>query len=211
MSDPSRRILVSRLLTHSGDQAWDFALPLALIQVFPGAIGLVSLFYFVVRLLHTILVTPMCSIIDRVDRRTAVRLGIGAQSFGIVLAVICVLNLALLRPGVSPWGSTTTSWLFIGAMVAGVVASLGAALMDVAISQDWLPHLVARDRLAATNSWLKRIDLATEVSAPVVAGLLLALSTESFPLFGFALIAAWNLVSFLPELALLEGVLGSQS
>ncbi len=211
MSDPSRRILLSRLLTHSGDQAWDFALPLALIQVFPGAIGLVSLFYFVVRLLHTILVTPVCSLIDRVDRRTAVRLGVGAQTFGIVLAVACVLSLAYLRPGAAPWGSPTTSLLFIGAMAAGVIASLGGTMMDVAISQDWLPHVVPRERLAATNSRLKQIDLATEVSAPVVAGLLFALSLDSVPLFGFLLVAAWNVVSFLPELALLESVLGSNA
>ena len=40
LSGAARRLLVARTLTHAGDQAWDFAVPLALAAAFPGRLGL---------------------------------------------------------------------------------------------------------------------------------------------------------------------------
>lgn len=60
--------------------------------------------------------------------------------------------------------------------------------------------------LSKFNSRFRQVDLLTEVGAPVVAGLLLAISDFGLPLSGFALIALWNLVSFFPEFAILQSV-----
>jgi iron-regulated transporter 1 len=53
---------------------------------------------------------------------------------------------------------------------------------------------------------MKRIDLLTEVFAPVIAGILLSLELNSILLSGFMLVAFWNVCSFIPELILLRSV-----
>lgn len=44
------KMLIGRLLTRSGDQAWDFAVPLVLLQIFPGELRIAALYYLLVRI-----------------------------------------------------------------------------------------------------------------------------------------------------------------
>jgi iron-regulated transporter 1 len=204
--DSTRQVLLGRLLTHGGDQAWDFAVPLALVGIFPADLSSVAIYYFVGRFLHMTLITRLCARIDRWERLRAIRAGISAQTVGVGLAAAGIYALAFLRPEETPWLRADTTLTFILVMAGGVVSSLGATLTDVALSQDWLPTIVPRERLAVVNSRLKQIDLGTELGAPVLAGLLLSLEGGPLPLVGFGVIAAWNLLSFLPELVLLQQV-----
>jgi iron-regulated transporter 1 len=203
ISRSTRNILWSRLLTHSGDQAWDFAVPLVLATTFPHDLGTVALYYLLVRFAHMLLVTRVCALMDRWNRLRAIRLGIGAQTLSVTLATVAIHALLERAPGTNPLSSQANTLAFTLVVAAGL---LGSTMMDVAVSQDWLPTLVPRHELAHVNSHLKQIDLFTELSAPVAAGLLLALGTQTVPLLGIYLVAAWNLVSFIPEYRLLRAV-----
>jgi iron-regulated transporter 1 len=211
VSVSARRILWSRFLTHSGDQAWDFALPLALVGIVPGGIGTVALFYLIVRTGHLFLVSKVCGLLDRWNRLVAIRVGIGAQTLGVVAALIAINGLASNRTDAHLFDLSATSAFFILALMAGILSSLGATLMEVAVSQDWIPTVVPLNELAHVNSHLKQIDLFTELSAPIVAGLLLAVPSMGGQLFGVCAIAAWNLVSFFPEYRLLRSVHQSET
>jgi len=211
MTTESRRvksasaIIWSRLLTHSGDQAWDFAVPLALVAIFPAEIDLVALYYLVVRFTHMILVTRVCSAMDRMNRLAAIRVGIAAQTVGVSLAVAAIHALAATEraEGLS---APFVLVPYLLTIVGGLIGSLGATMMEIAVSQDWLPIVIPPADLARVNGRVKQVDLGTELGAPVVAGLLLAVRPDALPLLGLYVIAAWNLVSFLPEYLLLRGV-----
>lgn len=204
-----KRILLSRLLTHSGDQAWDFAVPLALVGLFPSSISVVALYYLCVRFIHILLVTRVCGAMDRWSRIKAVRYGIGLQSIGVVAGGFSIYLLGTSE-ALRTLSSTVSILCFIGTITAGVMASLGSVMTQVAISQDWIPTIVSPDRLGSVNSRLRQIDLLSELGAPVLTGVIIGLSPGSNPLFGFYAIAAWNLISFLPELLLLTAVYSSK-
>lgn len=96
--------------------------------------------------------------------------------------------------------------VFVFMVVSGLVGSLGASLMDVSIANDVAPSVFSGSKLATFNSRFRQVDLITEVGSPVLAGLFLAIPDFWFPLTGFGLVVAWNLLSFFPELMILSSV-----
>jgi iron-regulated transporter 1 len=209
-SDPlALKILVSRLLTRSGDQAWDFAVPITLVNLLPQHLSLVAFLYFCSKLGSLVLQPWAASAIDRWKRINSALLGTCIQLVGLVLVVGAIV---IIAGKVSP-GSSSVSFFSplmiaaFGVVVMGTVMSnLGSSLMDIAVGNDWVPVLVPPNQLGAVNSRLRQIDLATEVSSPVLAGALLAMSSADSPLWGFLMIAVWNLLSFGPEMLLLRNV-----
>lgn len=78
--------------------------------------------------------------------------------------------------------------------------------MDIAVANDLVPSVIPKKDLPKFNSHLRQVDLVTEVFSPIFAGLLLSLSSLSSPLTGIAFVIAWNLISFIPELCILTGI-----
>ena len=198
------KILIGRLLTRSGDQAWDFALPLVLLIVFPGQLRFAATYYFVVRLLHTMFLPRFSMLIDQWGRSKAVRFGIILQFGGVLLGTLSLYWFVDLRlePEI-----LTNAWawgLGIVFILGGVMSSLGASFMDIAIANDLVPSSIPEGELTFFNSRLRQVDLLTEVLSPVLAGFILAIDSSS--LIGFYILALWNLLSFFPELALIKSV-----
>jgi iron-regulated transporter 1 len=219
LSSPSRKILWSRFLTHSGDQAWDFVLPLVLASLLPGRLELVALWYLLVRVVHLVFVGRLCALVDRRSRLFVVRLGIGLQTLGVASSLF-LLGVAAFNPDLIDGrsvGELGFFVIFVALILSAVMASLGAALMDVAVSQDFVPAVVEPAELTLVNSRLKQIDLTTELCAPIVAGLLIAagkkwasdIHVSAGLLVGPSIVALWNIFSFAPEYKLLRGVLSS--
>jgi iron-regulated transporter 1 len=212
LSTSERKILVGRFLTRAGDQAWDFALPLTLASVFPERIELIALFYLLSKVGTVFLQPWILGIIDKWNRLRVARCGLMIQALSVILICLCLWFFQLgsadsLTPLLSSEGSKLQFYLFGACMVLGSVAStLGSGLLEVAVGNDWLPVISARERLVYVNSRLKQIDLFTEVTAPIAAGVILASLSPSGALLGLGVIAAWNLVSFVPEFYLLRSV-----
>ncbi|MEY4066762.1 MAG: hypothetical protein RIR26_2970 [Pseudomonadota bacterium] len=201
------RILLSRFLTRSGDQAWDFAVPLALVFLFPQQFSLVAFLFFVSKL-GTVLLQPwLAGVIDRWKRVHSAYLGTVMQSAGVLVVTACLVFLSRFQVTSMSFNSHFEFILLFALITLGTVtANLGAGLMDIAVGNDWIPALVPAQRLSHINSRLKQLDLFTEVTSPVLAGSLMAFSVSSAPLSGFLWIAAWNLISFVPEILLLRTV-----
>lgn len=195
----TRRLLAARLLTHAGDQAWDFAVPVTLALLFPEALDVVALYYLSIRALHVLLIGRVGAAMDRMARLAAIRAGIGAQTVGVVLQTGAIYVLA--QAGAEPRAHDAA---FLVLVAGGALASLGASLMDIVVVQDWIPRLVPEAQLARVNSLLKRLDLGSELLCPVLAGALIG--GVSAPFVGLAVIAAWNGLSFVPEYGLLKGL-----
>lgn len=191
------KIILGRLLTRSGDQAWDFAVPIVLLTILPGQLKFASLYYLFVRFAHVLILPSFASKIDRVSRSKSALWGISMQLAGVIAGTIAVYWL---------YSDNSSNLAFLFLTLAGLVSGLGASFMDIAVANDLVPSAFSGSELPKFNSRLRQCDLLTEVTAPILAGLLLLLKSDSFPLFGFFLIAIWNLISFGPEYALLTSI-----
>lgn len=202
-----KQLLLSRLLTRSGDQAWDFVVPLALLHAFPGRLQIAALYYLIIKIGSFILTPIIGKWIDSTSRSFVVKAGVWMQFCAILAGVICFWFLDIEAHQDGNLMKSTTLALFLALSLAGVMASLGSLITDISVGNDLAPTLVPAERLTAFNSWLRRIDLATEVGSPILAGILFSLQSTSVHLLGLVLIAIWNLVSFVPEYFLLKNVI----
>ena len=206
MKSISFKILLGRLLTRSGDQAWEFAVPLTLLKIFPDQIRVAATYYLVVKLLNVLITPRLAKIVDQKSRIKVAYSGISLQLLGVLLGAgaLCFLNTAYSIEANS--GLMPVLGLFAILGVGGLFSSLGSTLMDISIANDLVPSVIASDDLPVFNSRMSQLDLFTEVTSPFIAGVLLTLTHPAIALFGFILIALWNLVSFFPELMLLRSI-----
>lgn len=201
------KILLGRLLTKSGDQAWDFAVPIVLLKIFPDQLRIAALYFLIAKLLNVLLLPKITALIDQINRLKAARLGTGLQLIGVILGVLSIVILSHFTTPEFFWNLGPII-AFTVLVLGGLLSSLGSAFMDIAIANDLVPSSLKADELSTFNSRLRQIDLFTEVTSPVMAGLLLLINSPA--LLGFYLIALWNLISFFPELSLIRSVLNDQ-
>lgn len=198
-----KKLLFGRLLTRSGDQAWDFTVPLALLQIFPNQLRWAALYYFLVRLSQVIFLPRLARFIDRESRLNSIRVGIGLQTLGVLLGTVSLLSFWTW-----PQASETNWFLMFGLLVVGgLIGGLGSSFTEIAIANDLVPASIPPKRLAGFNSRLRRVDLFTEVTSPIAAGFLLMISVPGLVHAGFLWVVLWNLFSFVPEYLLLASVL----
>lgn len=199
------KILLSRFLTRFGDQAWDFAVPLVLIGLFPGKLQIVALYFLAVKVVQFFLTPWVMTSIDLWERKKVFVLGIGSQTTALILSWLLIISqYETIRT------QSTFAYLLLALLILfGIISSIGSSLMEVSVGFDLAVDCLKKDELPVFNSRLKRLDLLTEVCAPLIAGMFLLLDIKSLPYFGFTLIALINLVSFLPEYQLLSSVLKS--
>ena len=78
------KILLSRFLTRFGDQAWDFAIPLVLISLFPGQLQNVAGYYLVSKIAQFFINPIVLRWIDHLPRLRVYQLGIGSQTISVL-------------------------------------------------------------------------------------------------------------------------------
>ncbi|WP_374033106.1 ABC transporter substrate-binding protein [Bdellovibrio bacteriovorus] len=200
------QLLLGRLLTRSGDQAWDFVVPFALLVIFPGKLQVAAFYYLIVKIGTFVLTPSSGKWIDTQSRSLVVKWGVWLQFFAILMGMVFFGILDSVARN-ADGASGLTAVLFFALAFSGMMASLGSQITDISVGNDLAPSLVAPEKLTQFNSWLRRIDLATEVGAPIVAGILFAFHPAQLPLAGLFLIGLWNLVSFVPEYFLLRNVI----
>jgi len=201
----STRLLLGRLLTRSGDQAWDFATPIILLKIVPGEIRVAAVYYFIARLAVVLLLPTLAGFIDRVNRYKAAVCGIILQLMGVILGVASIYLLSEITVSEGLW-STNWTMVFSAACVGGILSSLGSSFMDIAIANDLVPSAIPANELSKFNGKIRRVDLVTEVGSPILAGLLLVIECGGDPLSGVLIVALWNVVSFAPEFLLLRSI-----
>nr|BFD66055.1 hypothetical protein HAGR004_10770 [Bdellovibrio sp. HAGR004] len=202
------QLLLGRLLTRSGDQAWDFVVPFALLHVFPGKLQIAAFYYLIIKIGIFLLTTWVGKWIDSNQRRKVVKIGVCVQFFAVLGGIVCfyLLDRSVHNKTIFLEGAVVVA-LFAFLSFFGVLASLGSLITDISVGNDLAPAMIPADRLTQFNSWLRRIDLGTEVGAPIVAGILFALESPNIHLLGLVIVALWNLVSFVPEYLLLLNVI----
>lgn len=192
------KILLSRLMTRSGDQAWDFGVPLVLMGLFPQHMRLSFFYFFFMKLGTVLLMPPVGRLLDQTPRKISLKLGIGIQVLG-----VCVSSILIYLLG----QSGENIFFYILLLGSGLISSIGTNIMDIAVANDLVPKVLSSDELPIFNSKLRQLDLLTEVLSPVIAGSLMLTTSSKLPQLGFYLIGTWNFISFYPEYVLLNQVL----
>lgn len=200
------KILISRFLTRSGDQAWDFAVPIVLISMFPHSPRIAFGYFFLIRLGSVLLMPYTGQLIDQMKRKDAMRAGIGLQLMAVIGTGLTIFFMAKSPMTDFNFQSTITLH-FVILLLMGLLSMLGSSMMDISVAQDLVPLTTPPERLPRLNSQLRQLDLFTEVASPIAAGALLLFSHSQIPHFGFYLIVLWNALTFYPEYLLLESVL----
>lgn len=204
-----RKLLLGRLLTRSGDQAWDFVIPFALLHVFPGRLQIAAFYYLIIKIGTFLLTTSAGKWMDSSQRGVVVRAGVWIQFFAVLGGMVSFWYLDQAVHGGSTFSDVFVIALFALLCLFGTFASIGSIITDIAVGNDLAPAMISSDRLTWFNSWLRRIDLGTEVGAPILAGVIYAQESSQVHLVGLVFIALWNLVSFVPEYLLLKNVVES--
>lgn len=199
-------ILLSRFLTRFGDQAWDFVVPLTLIQIFPGKIQFIAILYLFSKLAQIIIGPWFSKKIDSQKRLAIYKLGIGTQTIALILMWLLISLLFKNSEGSNQFSTIEYVLIFIPLAIFGAISNLGSALMDISVGFDLAVDILPEEELTVFNSRLKRLDLLTEVSAPVFAGLAMTLFHEKSMLYGFSLVALINILTFIPEYYLLSSI-----
>jgi iron-regulated transporter 1 len=199
-------ILLSRFLTRFGDQAWDFVVPLTLIQIFPGKIQLIAILYLFSKLSQIIIGPWFSKKIDSQKRLAIYKLGIGTQTVALILMWLLISLLFKNSEGSNQFSTIEYVMIFIPLAIFGAISNLGSSLMDISVGFDLAVDVLPEQELTIFNSRLKRLDLLTEVSAPVFAGLALTLFHNKSSLYGFSLVALINILTFIPEYFLLSSI-----
>lgn len=201
------KILLSRFLTRSGDQAWAFAVPIALIEILSSHSRAVFAYFFLTFLGGFILMPHVGKLIDRISRQASVRWSIIGQMLGVALACGMVHLIARSTQASGQVIDGPIFGMFLGLLVSSLIGNLASSMTDISIANDLAPALISVNRLAVFNSRLRQLDLFTEVGGPIAAGVMLSVFGANALLMGFSLIALWNLLSFIPEYLLLRSVL----
>jgi iron-regulated transporter 1 len=200
-------LLLGRLLTRSGDQAWDFAVPLVLLQLFPGKLQIAAIYYLFTKLITLIFTPRVGRFIDHSSRKKTLFTGIIIQFIAVMFSLFVFIwaETQKLAGGLE---TLSSFWIFIiGLIIFGSFASLGSLITDISTTGDIAVELIEEKNLSSFNAKIKRIDLSTEVLSPIVAGLIMAVSFKVSLIFGFYIIGIWNLISFFPEFYLMNKIL----
>lgn len=203
------KILLSRFLTRFGDQAWDFAVPLVLIQIFPGKMQLIALVYLFSKLAQILIGPAIAKRIDNTQRINIYKIGIGSQTVAMLLMWVTIV--ILLQGQVDGANDLPQQYFFMLFLLAlfSATSNLGSSLMDISVGFDLAVDVLPKDELTTFNSRLKRLDLLTEVTAPIFTGLIFSLFSYKSSFWGFSIIAILNLLTFLPEFYLLRATQNS--
>lgn len=204
------RLLLGRILTRSGDQAWDFAVPIAILKLFPGELQYAAFYYFIIKLFNVIFLPRATALIDKIDRFNAAKFGIMIQLLGVILCLTSLAKVSFINIPNMNWLSISGVVILVIFVSGGILSSVGSSFMDISIANDIVPSSVDTNELPEFNAKLRQVDLLTELLSPIIAGFLLSFELNKFALFGFVLIAMWNVLSFFPEFWLLKMVFKSR-
>jgi iron-regulated transporter 1 len=196
------KILLSRFVTFTGDQAWDLAVPLTLVALLPDNLSKMALIYFFVRLIGALFAPKMTGLLDILSRKRCIQIGTGLQIVFIIVSIFIfnwIVNVEF------HYVNTTLLILSLAA------CQLGAALMETAVGYDVAIDILSKDELTSFNARSKQLDLMAEVGSPVLTGLMLYYIQKNYSIIAaISTIGILNAISFLFEFFILNSAVKNQ-
>ncbi|XP_063714689.1 solute carrier family 40 member 1-like isoform X2 [Symsagittifera roscoffensis] len=190
-----------------GDRWWGFSLGLFLVILSPDegslrvtALNSISISISLILLLHVIGYW-----IDLSRRLHVIRVTVLVQNLCAVVSNILIYILLDSYLDTGHIGDWSVTLYLAGIIFMSVVGRLSSAANSIAIEKDWVVVIANAGHFALTdvNATMRRIDMVTNIVAPIFVGFLMEGAGRKFTAL---FIAVWNVVSALLEYSILVHV-----
>ncbi|CAF1248878.1 unnamed protein product, partial [Didymodactylos carnosus] len=185
-----------------GDRMWSFAVAIYFITLNDGNLQMVALNGLVINIAVILFASIIGDWVDKTPRIGAVRKALYVQNLSVALMAGIVVFALLYKSHLEiVWKGYFLLFIQVLLIFLGVFATLASIASKVAISKDWIVAIYGHNqqKLALTNAAMRRIDLLTNVLAPLVAGGIMAFISRWASAL---LISSWNVISLFIELYL---------
>ncbi|KAH9518527.1 hypothetical protein Btru_017057 [Bulinus truncatus] len=191
-------VYFSHFLSAWGDRMWAFGVGLFLINISSDSLQLTAVYGLSMSLNVLLFGALVGDIVDETPRLKAAQIALVLQNlFVIICAALIYFFLAYMKDImlVGDWMRYTAYVLII---LLCVLSRLTSMARQIAVEKDWIVEMCGndKDRLASMTASLRRIDLSTQVLAPMATGFIMAMAGVEF---GAIFIGSWNFVSVFIE------------
>ncbi|UJR25582.1 hypothetical protein I4U23_006926 [Adineta vaga] len=184
-------LYIAMSLSSWGDRMWSFAVGIYFISLNPTNLQGVAINGVVLNLAVILFGTAIGIWIDHNPRLPTLRKILLIQNCSVAFMAILVVIALYDQSKFSANWNIIIQGMLIG---IGIIATLSSMASKISISKDWVVVLYGSDRqnLANTNATIRRIDLISNVLAPIATGAIMAFT---FRWVSAVFIAGWNVIS----------------
>ncbi|BFY97245.1 hypothetical protein BsWGS_00285 [Bradybaena similaris] len=188
----------SHFLSAWGDRMWSFGVGLFLINISPESLQLTAAYGLSIGLSVLLFGALVGDIVDASPRLKAAQIALVLQNVFVVVCAVVVYLFLVFRTEILSYGSWTTYVMYTVIIILSILSTLTSMARKIAVEKDWIVEMCGKDfdRLATMTATLRRIDLATQVLAPIATGLIMSFVGVHF---GALFIGGWNLCSVVIE------------
>ncbi|KAK3759765.1 hypothetical protein RRG08_041723 [Elysia crispata] len=195
-------IYFSHLLSAWGDRMWSFGVGLFLIIISPESL-LLSAVYGLCMGMSTLLFGSLVGdIVDKAPRLKAAQTALVLQNLFVMLCAVVIYFFLVYREVVVSEGLWALYLVYGLIIVISIISRLTSMARKIAVENDWIVQICGSDldMLATMTATLRRIDLATQILAPIATGFIMSFIGVEF---GALFIGSWNVLSVVAEYYLL--------
>ncbi|KAM0028154.1 putative ferroportin-1, MFS transporter superfamily [Helianthus debilis subsp. tardiflorus] len=207
--DTTTSVLINLYLGHFlarwGARTWEFSVGLYMINIWPDSL-LMAAAYGVVESASTTLFGPLVGQwIDNSTYPKVLRFWLLTQNLSFIIAGVTVVGL-LISPDLRVTNVPTFSLLAVLTNLSGAVAVLSTLAGTILIEREWVVVISegnSSNLLTKLNSTIRRIDLISNLFAPVVTGFIISFVSIVASAVSLAI---WNILSAFLQYWLLNSV-----
>ncbi|XP_063964542.1 solute carrier family 40 protein member 1-like [Lytechinus pictus] len=191
-------LYISQFLSAWGDRMWSFTVALYLVEIQEQSLRLTAIYGLCISASSLIFGAAVGKWVDRTPRLRAARTSLIIQNSCVLVNACLLCTVLLLQSDILKiWNGGLYIICQLIIIVLGTLASLASLAESICIQKDWVVVVAGGDKevLAVMNANMRRIDLISNILAPIAVG---AIMTSSM-LVGGIFVASWNAVSMVIE------------
>ncbi|XP_070565069.1 ferroportin-like [Ptychodera flava] len=196
---PAFLIYCCQVLSTWGYRMWSFAIGFYLVAIDRDSLRVIALYGLTLCASTLIMGPAIGNWVDKTQRLKVIRRSLLLQNSSLILcALLLTMLIALGSDFVVLWHGTLFLMVVFAIIVLGDLAHLSGQAERISIQKDWVVVLAGTDkaRLASLNAILLRIDLVSDIAAPIFIGWVMTFGSL---LAGTLVIAVWALLGGLLE------------
>ncbi|RNA31413.1 solute carrier family 40 member 1 [Brachionus plicatilis] len=220
MSKSLLKFYSSCFLSSWGDRLWYFALSIYFVTINKDSLLITALNGLLCNLFAILFGPILGGLVDKHQRIKVVRWALFIQNFSVALnCTLFVLIVVFKNFTENTWNGWFLYFAQASMIILNVISRLASTTAKISIERDWVVVISEQlsqnpeeksQQLSIINSQVRRIDLSTNIIAPLIAGLVMSFFNLGLFYNGTVLsaviFAAWNVISYAIEIYLLSSV-----
>ncbi|KAI8782423.1 solute carrier family 40 member 1 [Biomphalaria glabrata] len=187
-------VYLSHFLFAWGDRMWGFGVGLFLINLSFESLHLTAAYGLCMSLSVLLFGALVGDVIDKIHRFKAAQVSLLLQNIFIILCAVLIYIFLAYTDQILSAGQWIRYAAYVLITLLCVISQLASMARKIAVEKDWVMEMCGEDhdRLATMTATLRRIDLSTQILAPLATGFIMGYSGVEF---GAVFIGAWTFVS----------------